>query len=144
MRNARPLLRMPGVSPPQAEGGCDITGQRLLVTNPRNCCRTRRPFSSRSRFTTSTRGRDIQISGGQIKSSAYKLRATFCLQIAPRNASLHTCARHAEVRTCDVRLPWQSIASVVRSIWVLLYPAHFSVHTSQTASLIDVEGKTQG
>ena len=28
--NARPLLRMPGGSPPQAEGRCDITGQRSL------------------------------------------------------------------------------------------------------------------
>ena len=43
-------------------------------------------------------GRDIQISGRQIKSSAYSLRETFCLQIAPRNASLRADLRALAAR----------------------------------------------
>ena len=138
MWNARPLLRMPGGSPPQAEGGCDMSHHRttILVTNPR-VISARRPLSSRSRFTTSTRGRPSgyasrsQEDKSNLPLTAYARRFPFRSRLGTRPCI--TCARHAEVRTCDVRLPWQSLAAVVCSIWDLPYPAHFSVHKSQTA-----------
>ena len=110
MWNARPLLRMPGGSPPQAEGGCDMSHHRttILVTNPR-VISARRPLSSRSRFTTSTRGRPSgyasrsQEDKSNLPLTAYARRFAFRSRLGTRPCVL-TCVRSPR-GSPDVRRP---------------------------------------